>query len=961
MSQPQANQLKNTEDKYLSILQVDDDPIVLTVSKEILETENNFKIDTAQSTDEAIQKIKINHYDAVVSDYEMPNKDGLAFLAELTQQGIKTPFILFTGKGREEVAVKALNLGAAGYFNKHGYPETVYGELSHGIKNAIQHNLQAQKAIENEKKYHSLFENMLNGFAYCKMIFDKQNKPIDFEYLEVNEAFEKLTGLKREAVIGKKVSEAIPGTEKANPELFEIYGRVALTGKEEKFETYFKPLLMWLSISVYCPEKSYFVAVFENITEAKKAKEALIESERRWATTLSSIGDAVIATDVLGNITFMNRVAEESTGWTKQEAIGKPVKKIFNIINEFTRIEVADPVSKVLLKGMIVGLANHTILVRKDGSEIAIDDSGAPIKNEEGKIIGVVLVFRDISELRQAQKEQENLARFPMENPEPVLRIEQDGKILFANPVSKSLLNQLNIDDNKNDAPIEWRNQVREALLSNQRKEFEEKHKDKTMLFTVTPVASEGYANIYAIDITQRKQMEESLRESEQRWIATLSSIGDAVIATDLDGKITFMNKVAQQLTCWTMAEASRKPITQVFQIINAKTRKTVENPVTKVLEKGTIVGLANHTILLTKNGLEIPIDDAGAPINDKSGKITGIVLIFRDITERKKTEAEIARLASFPAINPNPIFEADFGGVVSYMNAAAQRIFPDLKKQGKNHQLLSNWKQVSVKIRSSQSHRLVRETQIGEHWYSVQLHLVPETQKVRGYITHIDERKKIENKLKTIGSFTRHDITNKLAVITGNLYLAKKRFKDNPELQRFIEQSEAATLSINQILSFSKAYEELGSKKLILTDVHRCVSTAAKMFSDVKGIVIVNECLGVNVLADGMLKTVFYNLIDNSLKYGKNLTCIKIGCSSNSDGSKSIIYEDNGVGIEAKDKENLFERGFGKGTGYGLYLIKKTCEIYGWTVSEIGKPGEGAKFKFNIPAKRKAQTKFSL
>ena len=120
----------------------------------------------------------------------------------------------------------------------------------------------------------------------------------------------------------------------------------------------------------------------------------------------------------------------------------------------------------------------------------------------------------------------------------------------------------------------------------------------------------------------------------------------------------------------------------------------------------------------------------------------------------------------------------------------------------------------------------------------------------------------------------------------------------------------------------------------------------------------IVNECSGVNVLADGMLKTLFYNLIDNSLKYGKNLTHIKVTCGLNSDGSQSIVYEDDGAGIEAEYKQNLFERGFGKGTGYGLYLIKKTCEIYGWTVSEIGKPGEGAKFKFDIPIKNVAKTK---
>jgi PAS domain S-box-containing protein len=133
---------------------------------------------------------------------------------------------------------------------------------------------------ESREKYRSLFVNMLEGFAYCKMIFDDQDKPVDFVYLEVNDAFERLTGLKKDTVIGKRVTEAIPGIKEANPELFDIYGRVARTQKEEKFELFFKPLSMWLSISVYSPKREYFAAVFENITERKKAEEALRNAKK---------------------------------------------------------------------------------------------------------------------------------------------------------------------------------------------------------------------------------------------------------------------------------------------------------------------------------------------------------------------------------------------------------------------------------------------------------------------------------------------------------------------------------------------------------------------------------------------------------------------------------------------------------------------------------------------------------
>ncbi len=130
-----------------------------------------------------------------------------------------------------------------------------------------------QALLKSELHYRSLFENMLDGFAYCKMLFDDRGHPVDFVFLEVNSAFERLTGLKN--VIGKKVAEVIPGTKESYPEVFEIYGRVALTGMPEKFEIDFKPLDAWFSISVYSTEREYFAAVFDNITERKRAEEEL--------------------------------------------------------------------------------------------------------------------------------------------------------------------------------------------------------------------------------------------------------------------------------------------------------------------------------------------------------------------------------------------------------------------------------------------------------------------------------------------------------------------------------------------------------------------------------------------------------------------------------------------------------------------------------------------------------------
>jgi PAS domain S-box-containing protein len=138
-------------------------------------------------------------------------------------------------------------------------------------------------------------------------------------------------------------------------------------------------------------------------------------------------------------------------------------------------------------------------------------------------------------------------------------------------------------------------------------------------------------------------ELQYRLDVQRERLAVTLRSIGDAVIATDAEGRVTFMNAVAEQATGWTIAEAQGKLLEAVFNIVNEATRSTVENPVRKVIASGRIVGLANHTVLLRKDGTEIPIDDSAAPIVS-SGRIEGVVLVFRDITEAKQSQAALMR-----------------------------------------------------------------------------------------------------------------------------------------------------------------------------------------------------------------------------------------------------------------------------------------------------------------------------
>ncbi len=201
----------------------------------------------------------------------------------------------------------------------------------------------------------------------------------------------------------------------------------------------------------------------------------------------------------------------------------------------------------------------------------------------------------------------------------------------------------------------------------------------------------DAHGQVYGVgaishDITERKRAEEALRESEQRWATTLASIGDAVISTDVEGRITFMNAEAEALTGWALAEASAKPVTEVFNIINEHTRRKVDNPVTRVLQEGVIVGLANHTILLRKDGTEVPIDDSGAPIRDGGGKTMGVVLVFRDITEHKQLKQMLIQerdtAKQLLDIAGVIILALDTKGIVTLINGKACEILAYRKEE---------------------------------------------------------------------------------------------------------------------------------------------------------------------------------------------------------------------------------------------------------------------------------------
>jgi PAS domain S-box-containing protein len=268
----------------------------------------------------------------------------------------------------------------------------------------------------------------------------------------------------------------------------------------------------------------------------------LAESERRWATTLASIGDAVIASDREGRIIFMNPAAETLTGWRLRDAAGKPAGEVVHIIGGSSRKQLEDPVAKVLAECAVSGPADHPLLVRRDGTEIAIDDSGAPIQGPDGKVTGVVLIFRDAAAQRAAEREIRNLAKFPEENPNPVLRVDRTGTILFANKSGSRMLGSGPAEKGRA-LPPDWLALAERALAAGRIETAELPAAERIWLAAAAPIAGEGYANIYAVDISERRKKEDELARLN-RTLQAISESNQAMMrARDEQG---FMDAVCR-------------------------------------------------------------------------------------------------------------------------------------------------------------------------------------------------------------------------------------------------------------------------------------------------------------------------------------------------------------------------------------------------------------------------------
>ncbi len=393
-----------------------------------------------------------------------------------------------------------------------------------------------------------------------------------------------------------------------------------------------------------------------SIVLARQRAEETLRKQSDWLrVTLASIGDAVISTDAQGRVTFMNAVAEALTGWPQAEAQGRLLPEVFHIVNEDTRQPVENPALRALREGMIVGLANHTLLIARDGTERPIDDSAAPIRDESGTRAGAILVFRDVTERRVAEtalRHKEAELRDFIENATICLHwVGPDGTILWANRAELQLLGYpkeeyfgRNIVDFHVDRPVI--DDIMRRLLSKEEisgYEARLRCKDGSIKYVIINSSGlwEGerflHTRCFTHDITDRKRAE----EAQARLAAIVESSDDAIVSKTLDAVITSWNQGAERLFGYRAVEAVGQSIT----LIIPPERLNEEPAILERLRRGERV---DHfeTVRVAKDGRRLDISLTISPVRDSNGRIIGASKIARDITARKRAEAALAEQA---------------------------------------------------------------------------------------------------------------------------------------------------------------------------------------------------------------------------------------------------------------------------------------------------------------------------
>lgn len=867
----------------IKVLCVDDEQALLELCKDYLEKDKQLSVGTADSPLTALRMLKEEPFDAIVADYQMPGMSGLDLLKKLRAGGDDIPFILFTGKGREEVAIEALNSGADFYVQKGGDPKSQFLELTHKIKQAVRRS-KAEEALQTSAE---TTQALMDSVTDALCLFDLNGK-----LLAVNDSFANAMGATKQAIIGRPIWEVMArrAAEKGMARTIDPDPRVLRamevmdTGKGATFvdSTMGGRSYQHIIKPIFGADGKVerLAMCTRDITEQLAAEAVLREEEERFRTFVMQSADAIIIFDEAGALSEANPVLTKALAATKRELEGERVWDLhYRLLPEGERTpEVLEGLKTRYMTALETGEAEWLgqILER----DLSLPGAGlrhlqmvfSPIPSTKGFRLGVNI--RDITTQKDAEMElaesDERYRQLFEQSSDGILIADEEGTVIDCNPNFEriyggpraAIIGRKTWEVRYDLEPPEARTEegaeplkrvVLGALRTGENPEMRRVvsvdilSRDgarKTLEAYAYPLRTKkGYHLAMLMrDVSGQKRMEETLRESEALFRSLVSSQGEGLAIVDAEEQLTFANPAAEEVF-------GAAPGTLVGHNIREYVDQAGWEKILEETGKRMQGMRSSYEVDIVRfDGERRTLHFTSTPRTDASGRYIGSVAVFWDATERTQMAEELR---------------------------AANR------------------------------------------------------------------------KLGLLASITRHDILNQLTILLGYIDLQKDRAMDAKE-SATLDKMVHTTSIIREQIEFMGDYEEMGTIRPRWQSVKELV-LALPQGGGLPRLELSDDAAGLQVYADPMLGKVFDNLFDNTLRHGGGAT--RVSVSSLMQGNDlEIVYEDDGHGVLPDEKESIFERGFGKHTGLGLFLSREVLNMTGITIRENGTPGKGARFEMRVP-----------
>lgn len=716
----------------------------------------------------------------------------------------------------------------------------------------------------------------------------------------------------------------------------------------------------------------YFYSFVTDVTVRKKVLLKSQQARKEWETIFSAIGNPAMVLDPTRTILEANDAVVRLTGKTREEL---RTMKCWQVFHGAGRNGPPDgcPFERMKESGT---LETSPLEISALGGTYLV--SCTPVLDEAGNLERVIHIATDITPLKRAEQalsDSEARYRTIFENSTDAV-ILMNGTILDCNPAAEHLWGYTREQIIGHD-PVEFSPPVQPDGTASEEaaatfnlaacewgKQFfpwQYRNNDGRLIdadVSLSSVMIGGERRLIAIirDITARKQAEALIEESEQTLRLITDSVSDMVSLSDLDLFPVYISPSVFRLRGYTLAELQQLPLDhrlapESCALVLGMRDELLGKKDQEVPEPGTLeleFCKKDGGTFWSENTVTLIRDDAGTPVQ--------ILAVGRDITERKRLENQIRRLASIPQLNPEPVIEINNNKDILFANPACQTQLAKFRMPDNPRAFLPpDIDEIIASLKESRSGVISREVVVGDAVFEETLTLSPGGLAVRIYAHDITSRHQASSalaranrKLHLLTGITRHDIRNRLTAVLGYIELARSSTND-PALQEYLSRSETAAVAIGHQIEFTKEYENLGISAPDWHDLSSLIASARTQL-DLHGITLADDVAGVSIHADPLFARIIVNLVDNALRHGGvNLTCIRFSGLVTPD-SYVLVCEDDGAGIPKKEKAAIFKRVIGKDTQVGLFLMQEILSLTMITIRETGEPGRGARFEMTVP-----------